>query len=304
MRAAFETSGDVIADRRYRYAAELAAAGDHAAASDLFAQAAEKAPVWPPVWFALAKARQAAGDPGGAADAFRRCVELDPDDRLGARLALTHLGEDAPNAAPAAYVAALFDAYADDFDAALADRLEYRAPSLIGDRIAATGRRFSRSLDLGCGTGLAGAAVRPFTDHLEGVDLSPRMVAAARTRGVYDRLACAALFDHLRASPERLDLITAADVFTYIGDLEPVFGAMSARLASGGLALFTVEASHDDQPVVRESLRFAHSEIYLRRIARRSDLEVRAIEPIALRRDRGETIDGLVVTLLAGGRGG
>ena len=35
------------------------------------------------------------------------------------------------------------------------------------------GTRFGTMLDLGCGTGLAGAAFRPHVDWLAGVDLSP-----------------------------------------------------------------------------------------------------------------------------------
>ena len=46
-------------------------------------------------------------------------------------------------------------------------------------------------LDLGCGTGLAGAAFRPHVDWLVGVDLSPKMIEAARAKGLYDQLAVA-----------------------------------------------------------------------------------------------------------------
>ena len=48
--------------------------------------------------------------------------------------------------------------------------------------------KFGSVLDLGCGTGLAGAAFRPFCDWLVGVDLSPAMLAQARDKGLYDRL--------------------------------------------------------------------------------------------------------------------
>ena len=39
---------------------------------------------------------------------------------------------------------------------------------------------FGTMLDLGCGTGLAGAAFRPLVDWLVGVDLSAGMIAQAR----------------------------------------------------------------------------------------------------------------------------
>ena len=47
---------------------------------------------------------------------------------------------------------------------------------------------FGAMLDLGCGTGLGGAAFRPFVDRLVGVDLSPAMIAQAAAKGLYDRL--------------------------------------------------------------------------------------------------------------------
>ena len=59
------------------------------------------------------------------------------------------------------------------------------APALLRDaRDGGTARRASATmLDLGCGTGLAGAAFRPHVDWLVGVDLSPTMIAAARAQG-------------------------------------------------------------------------------------------------------------------------
>ena len=41
-----------------------------------------------------------------------------------------------------------------------------------------------RIADLGCGTGLAGAAFRPLVRRLAGVDLSPAMVAQARAKSM------------------------------------------------------------------------------------------------------------------------
>ena len=49
-------------------------------------------------------------------------------------------------------------------------------------RAAGGSMRFGAMLDLGCGTGLAGAAFRPQVDRLTGVDLSPAMIAQARAR--------------------------------------------------------------------------------------------------------------------------
>ena len=106
-----------------------------------------------------------------------------------ARLALIGRG-DAPGALPQAYVARLFDDYAPRFDKHLTKNLGYRAPALIAEALSAvaSGRRFASALDLGCGTGLMGEALRGRVDRLTGVDLSAAMIAKARERGVYDEL--------------------------------------------------------------------------------------------------------------------
>ena len=85
------------------------------------------------------------------------------------------------------------------YDTALTERLSYRGPALLRDAVEsamrAAGRplQFRAMLDLGCGTGLAGAAFRPFVERLTGVDLSPGMIAQAESKGFYDRLATADL---------------------------------------------------------------------------------------------------------------
>ena len=53
--------------------------------------------------------------------------------------------------APALYVAKLFDAYADNFDSHLVDKLKYQTPQLLQRALAKvpSKHRFSRCIDLG-----------------------------------------------------------------------------------------------------------------------------------------------------------
>jgi len=87
-------------------------------------------------------------------------------------------------------VAALFDSYAGEYDQHLTSTLQYRVTA--GAVCAAGGQVPAGSgldvLDLGCGTALSGAALRGLARQLTGIDLSPRMLARARERGLYDRL--------------------------------------------------------------------------------------------------------------------
>jgi predicted TPR repeat methyltransferase len=303
MRRPFCSSGDLIADRRYAYGAELAQAGDFSAAAELFKQATARAPRWTPAWHALARARLDAFDRPGAIAAFRECLKLDHDDVLGASLDLARLDAAVTiDAAPAAYVAALFDSYAPKFETALVERLQYTAPTTIAALVreaapSASPRRFARALDLGCGTGLAGEALRLDVAYLEGVDLAAGMIAVAAEKGVYDSLVKADLLSHLLASTEKFDLIIAADVFICIGDLSRVMKALAARLSPGGLVAFSIEKSDREDWTIGESLRFAHSAGYVRLLAAASSLSVVALVETTLRKDRGGDVAGYVVLL-------
>jgi predicted TPR repeat methyltransferase len=156
-------AGDPIAERRFAYAGAAAEDGDFRAAAEVLEQALERAPDWAAAWFALGEARERLGDFDAAAEAFRAALRCDPADTQGAeaRLALTGRG-DPPANLPAAYVARLFDDYAPRFETHLTGTLFYRGPALIGEALstAAPGRRFHSALDLGCGTGLMGQALR------------------------------------------------------------------------------------------------------------------------------------------------
>ncbi len=183
---------------------------------------------------------------------------------------------------PEGYVRALFDGYAPGFDRALTEGLGYRAPELLLNAVQAAraGERmkFGSLLDLGCGTGLAGAAFRPFCDWLVGVDLSPAMLAQARTKGLYDRLIEGEVLGFLgqeAAAKARYHLILAADVFVYFDDLEPVLIAAAQVLAPSGLIAFSVEMNDGDGVILRETLRYAHGAAHVRAALDAAGLETR-----------------------------
>jgi predicted TPR repeat methyltransferase len=289
-------SGDVLADRRADYAEMLFAAGDRMAAADLMRDALTLVPGWAPGWFRLGEMNEALGALDAAAEAWSAALRFDPADRLGAALRLALIGR-APqaDAPPSAFVEALFDQYADTFDAALVEKLAYRVPALLADAIHMQGGRiFELALDLGCGTGLMGEMLRPFARRLDGVDISAGMLAKARRRGIYDRLEKADLQD-FRYQAGRPDLIVAADVFMYLGELERVTATVAGLLAPGGLFAFSVERlAGEGGFALLPSRRYAHSEPYVRRLLAGSGLDVLWLEEQVIRQDRGEPIVGLI----------
>ncbi len=242
------------------------------------------------------------GRQGEAAESFRnaRAHGADPE-VIGYFLA--SLGEDtSPPAAPARYVETLFDDYARDFDLHLVQGLNYRAPERLAHHLRTLApARYRSALDLGCGTGLCGPWIRPLADALAGVDLSRKMMDQAARRGVYDQLIQADITEHLRTTSQRHDLVVSADVFIYIGDLAPVFSAVRATLHAGGVFGFSVELASPGGPPfeLRPSLRYAHTQAYLRQLAAENhfDCVLEVTEP--LREDQRVPIGGLYVFLRA-----
>jgi predicted TPR repeat methyltransferase len=301
----FLSSGDLLADRRYQVARELEARGDPAAAADVLAQALELAPGFASAWFALGVLRERLGDPDGAITAFRRALAADADDLHGAGLQLARLGvEDPARAMSAGYVRSLFDQYAPRFDRVLPGTLGYRGPQLLRDAVGractAHGRpmRFASVLDLGCGTGLTGAAFRDAAGTLVGVDIAPRMVAAARQKGLYDRLETGDLMQGLaaeQAAGRRYDLVLAADVFVYVADLGPVSAAAAGALDRRGLFAFTVETHPGAGVVLGETLRYAHALGHVRTALAAAGLGIAVCEEAWARAEAGVPAPGLVV---------
>jgi len=247
-------------------------------------------------WMLLGQRQAELGRDEEAAAAFERAIALGFEVDTN-RYLLAALGRGpAPPSAPAAYVRALFDGYADDFETHLVGTLRYRAHEHVAQAALADMRSATSALDLGCGTGLCGALLRPHVQQLMGIDLSTTMVDAARRRGVYDELAQAELVEHLQMTPLRHDLVVCADTFIYLGDLAPAFAGVRRVLQDGGRFVFSVERADDALAyALTTQLRYAHSERYLRELAAAHGFTISSLRPVDLREEQGRAVGGLVV---------
>ena len=138
--------------------------------------------------------------------------------------------------------------------------------------------------------------LRPLADRLVGVDLSPAMVAQAKSKQLYDRLVTGDLTAFLKGewdNRENYDLVVAADVFVYVNDLAPVLAA--AVLAPSGVFAFTVETHPGEGVKLLETLRYAHSEPYIRRALSEAGLTAASLAKAAVRSEKGVPVDSLVV---------
>ncbi|PNH08073.1 hypothetical protein TSOC_005424 [Tetrabaena socialis] len=200
--------------------------------------------------------------------------------------------------------------------------------------------RWRRCVDLGCGTGLMGPLLLPYCASMEGVDLSSGMLEQAGKRGIYSRLAVGELVTFLEqeaakaaamgggadgagsGGPLPYDLLVAADVFVYIGNLQPVLAAAAAAAAPGAVIAFSTEAlelaaasglglqtdgavegSGSSEGVadgggvcsglrLQVTGRYAHTEEYLRRTGEGCGWGLVAISQSVIRRNGGEEIWG------------
>jgi predicted TPR repeat methyltransferase len=304
MQPVFISSGDLIADRRHQWALDYLARGDRAGAAEILEQVLETVPAFAAAWFALGEIRETQRDRERAIAAFRAARDADPQDYHGAGLRLARLGVGA--ATPAMmqrHVRRLFDQHAPRFEESLLQHLAYRGPQLLSDAVTSMTReagrpmRFAAMLDLGCGTGLAGAVFRTAVDHLTGIDLSAAMIEEARRHALYDRLLTGEFVQFLATeavAQMRYDLMVAADVLVYIEDLAAVAVAVRHVLAPCGLFAFTVETHAGDGVLLRESLRFAHGAADVRAALAGAGLDLLQLAEVSIRTERGEPVAGLL----------
>jgi predicted TPR repeat methyltransferase len=244
------------------------------------------------------------GRPGEALVALRQVLDRDPSHER-ARFLVASLSGGHVDSAPADYVTELFDSYAPRFEAHLVNVLDYKVPAQLAELVAAAGhtpRRAWQVIDLGCGSGLGGAAFRGFARHLVGSDLSPRMVEIARRRGIYDELHVEDLTATLRRAGADIDLVVAADVFIYVGALEEPFRAASSALRPGGLLAFSTERCEGDGYRLLPSSRYAHADSYIRGLAHRDGFAVREARDTVLRIEQAEPVSGMLYLLAAESR--
>ena len=226
-----------------------------------------------------------------AAEVLSQWLEHEPDNPIAIHLqAACRTAKAPPTQAAEGYVREVFDEFAETFDDHLA-KLDYHGPELIRSSLKGaipTPEPSRRVLDAGCGTGLCGSILKPFSNHLTGVDLSSKMLEKARQLDLYDEIVHGDLPDYLHSNPSSFDVIACADTFSYFGDLAPVLRAAAEALTEHGLLVCTFElgdpaeissAGYQLMPTGR----FRHAEVYLRSSLAQAGFDVEEWIPATLR---------------------
>lgn len=206
------------------------------------------------------------------------------------------------NAPPRWSIINLFDNYADKFDQHLVQTLEYNVPKDLTDFLRLNSDLDTKNLnilDLGCGTGLLGQelAAQLRIKQIIGVDFSRLMLQKSQTKSIYNKLYHIELLEYLQTHKAKYDLITAADVFNYIGDLKPIMVAAYQNLNHDGYLAFSVEALPTGTFKLMPTGRFQHTMDYIQQIAAEAGFKNIQLKTTTIRKEYGETVTGYIILL-------
>jgi predicted TPR repeat methyltransferase len=205
---------------------------------------------------------------------FEKVLQIDAKNQF-ASLMLAALNHKIPDKCPSDFIRDLFDNYANCYDMDLLKQLKYKTHRVLYTLIKQHYKKsnITAGLDLGCGTGLLGKLLKERYPNitLTGIDLSTQMLVKAKESGYYANLLngdiTKILTENINNSSSgsdfMFDLVTAADVFVYIGDLDKIFALVKKILYEGGVFCFSVENLLHDNIKLSVNGRFSHSEKYL-----------------------------------------
>lgn len=224
--------------------------------------------------------------------AYQAILALDPDNE-SARHMIAALAGETPEAPPLSYVRELFDRFSERYDETMAEKLECSIEKQLRDMLDSRcgDIRFARGLDMGCGTGLSGLALKERVRHFTGIDLSAGMLSQAREKGAYDEVVQGDIITFLKKTDKLYDFFLAADVFVYLGDLRQVFDLVRQKAHPGACFVFSSETC-DAGFRLQESGRYAHAENYVRELAAQCGFHFDCCRPARLRKEKGEWIRG------------
>jgi predicted TPR repeat methyltransferase len=137
-------------------------------------------------------------------------------------------------------VADRYDQWAQRYDDDLTS-WSYQAPAVVADTVVTRHPTARSALDVGCGTGMVGRALRArgFDGRLVGLDLSQASLDLAQQTGAYDALRQADLQQRLDLDDGSVDVVACVGVMTYLPDVEAVWREFARVVRPGGLVVVT-----------------------------------------------------------------
>jgi predicted TPR repeat methyltransferase len=137
-------------------------------------------------------------------------------------------------------VANRYDDWAQSYDDDLV-AWSYQAPQVVAETVLSRHPAADSVLDVGCGTGMVGRALRArgFAGRLHGLDISQASLEVARQSGAYDAAEPADLQQPLPLADNSVDAVVCVGVMTYLPEVEAVWREFARVVRPGGLVVVT-----------------------------------------------------------------
>lgn len=291
------------------YADLLNSLGRHQEAAGVLDEAVKAGHGSPAIFAIMIDALMRAGDKEAARSALTRARATHPNDPL-LEFHATMLSGAMPSRQPEAMIRAMFSpSDAMEWEHTHLFTHWYRVPGLIRLELLAqrpmldpdrpAPYRLASMLDLGCGTGLVGAAVQGLGVHMKGVDLSAPLVRFAHLKRCYNELEICDVMETLTGDPRLYEAVFAGDVLRHFGDLAPVMKGIHDRLLPTGIAVFTIDAAEPGVTwVVGNEGGFLHGRAYVETTIREAGLEIIGLRDEKLRKSKaGSFVDGYLISV-------
>ncbi len=138
----------------------------------------------------------------------------------------------------------LYGSWAASYDAGFAAGQDYRLPALVAEAFRAGGGT-GPVLDVGAGTGLCAARLAELgMGPIDGIDISPEMLAHAGTKGIYRALDVGDVTGRLAIADGTYHGVVSSGTFT-LGHVGPgAIGELLRVAAPGALFVLSVHSAH------------------------------------------------------------
>ncbi len=233
-------------------------------------------------WYWLGRSLLREGKKTQALEALQKAKLLKPDMEDTSYMLAVAMGNRAPQnqlptRMPPALVKEHFEGMAGNYIATI-ELGQHKGHELVADGARSAlqaGRMDHVVLDLGVGTGLCGVRLRDVAAHITGIDISAKMLEQAMRaqdangKKLYDALVHREAHDFLSAAADgAFDVVLAAGVVDYIGELDALWSQVARVLKNGGV--FALSASNMAENGFRfdtQSEHFRFSRSYLEGLA-------------------------------------
>lgn len=252
-------------------------------------------------WINQALSSLQQGDKTQAIHYYQQVLRLQPKNSLASFHLAALQGKQQANVDPTGFVTNLFNHYAPHYENHLINQLQYQVPTQLFQYLSPYLPPTQLTiLDLGCGTGLMGDMLKDQAALLIGVDLSQNMLDQAAKKACYHQLVCLPSLTYLDQTTSRFNLVIAADVFVYQGDLSTTFQAIKQQLAPQGLFAFSVEIITEGDYRLLPTARFAHNLDYIRQLAAKNHFAWLNHHYCTLRQQGKKPVAGAIILLSNG----